>query len=85
MPERIRPTQRRIVSSHDRSKAATGSTRILLCEHAFHGLTYCALSACGDVLFRVEDTGIGIPEGYPDYVLHQMVTVWRGGEAVCDG
>jgi arginyl-tRNA synthetase len=24
--------------------------------------------------------GIGIPEGYPDYVLHQMVTVMRGGE-----
>jgi arginyl-tRNA synthetase len=26
--------------------------------------------------------GIGIPEGYPEYVLHQMVTVWRGGEEV---
>jgi arginyl-tRNA synthetase len=26
--------------------------------------------------------GIGIPEGYPDYVLHQMVTVTRGGEEV---
>jgi len=24
----------------------------------------------------------GIPEGYPDYVLHQMVTVLRGGEEV---
>ena len=24
--------------------------------------------------------GIGIPEGYPDYVLHQMVTVMKGGE-----
>jgi arginyl-tRNA synthetase len=24
----------------------------------------------------------GIPEGYPEYVLHQMVTVWRGGEEV---
>ena len=24
--------------------------------------------------------GIGIPAGYPDYVLHQMVTVMRGGE-----
>ena len=23
---------------------------------------------------------IGIPEGYPDYVLHQMVTVMKGGE-----
>lgn len=26
--------------------------------------------------------GIGIPEGYPEYVLHQMVTVTRGGEEV---
>ncbi|HEX2781788.1 MAG TPA: arginine--tRNA ligase, partial [Gemmatimonadaceae bacterium] len=24
--------------------------------------------------------GIGIPDGFPDYVLHQMVTVMRGGE-----
>jgi arginyl-tRNA synthetase len=26
--------------------------------------------------------GLGIPQGYPDYVLHQMVTVTRGGEEV---
>ena len=26
--------------------------------------------------------GVGIPQGYPDYVLHQMVTVMRGGEEV---
>ena len=26
--------------------------------------------------------GIGIPEGYPEYVLHQLVTVLRGGEEV---
>ncbi|MCP5266753.1 MAG: arginine--tRNA ligase [Burkholderiaceae bacterium] len=25
---------------------------------------------------------VGIPEGYPDYVLHKMVTVMRGGEEV---
>ncbi len=25
---------------------------------------------------------IGIPPGYPEYVLHQMVTVWRGDEEV---
>ncbi|HEY0996523.1 MAG TPA: arginine--tRNA ligase [Gemmatimonadaceae bacterium] len=25
---------------------------------------------------------IGIPQGYPEYVLHQMVTVWRGDEEV---
>src|SRR5207244_6523862 len=26
--------------------------------------------------------GLEIPQGYPDYVLHQMVTVMRGGEEV---
>ena len=26
--------------------------------------------------------GLGIPPGYPDYVLHQMVTVMKGGEEV---
>ena len=26
--------------------------------------------------------GIGVPPGYPDYVLHKMVTVMRGGEEV---
>jgi len=26
--------------------------------------------------------GTGIPDGYPDYVLHQMVTVMKGGEEV---
>ena len=26
--------------------------------------------------------GMGIPQGYPEYVLHQMVTVMRGGEEV---
>ena len=26
--------------------------------------------------------GLGVPDGYPDYVLHKMVTVMRGGEEV---
>jgi ornithine--oxo-acid transaminase len=34
------------------SRAATGRTRIVHCEHAFHGLTYGALSLCGDPQFR---------------------------------
>ncbi|MGH6916969.1 MAG: aspartate aminotransferase family protein, partial [Geminicoccaceae bacterium] len=34
------------------ARAATGRTRILHCDHAFHGLTYGALSACGDEHFR---------------------------------
>jgi ornithine--oxo-acid transaminase len=34
------------------SRAATGRRTILYCDHAFHGLTYGALSLCGDEPFR---------------------------------
>lgn len=34
------------------SRAATGRSKIIHCEHAFHGLTYGALSLCGDLSFR---------------------------------
>ena len=34
------------------SRAATGRRAILYCDHAFHGLTYGALSLCGDQSFR---------------------------------
>jgi arginyl-tRNA synthetase len=30
----------------------------------------------------VQAAGMGVPAGYPDYVLHKMVTVMRGGEEV---
>jgi len=30
----------------------------------------------------LQATGLGIPPGYPDYVLHKMVTVMKGGEEV---
>ena len=30
----------------------------------------------------LQGLGLGIPQGYPDYVLHKMVTVMRGGEEV---
>jgi arginyl-tRNA synthetase len=30
----------------------------------------------------LQAVGLGIPHGYPDYVLHKMVTVMRGGEEV---
>lgn len=30
----------------------------------------------------VQAAGAGVPEGYPDYVLHKMVTVMKGGEEV---
>ncbi len=34
------------------ARAATGRTRILYCGHAFHGLSYGALSLNGDAIFR---------------------------------
>jgi ornithine--oxo-acid transaminase len=34
------------------SRAATGRSTILYCHHAFHGLTYGAVSLCGDEHFR---------------------------------
>ena len=30
----------------------------------------------------LQAAGAGVPQGYPDYVLHKMVTVMRGGEEV---
>jgi arginyl-tRNA synthetase len=30
----------------------------------------------------LQATGLGIPPGYPDYVIHKMVTVMKGGEEV---
>jgi arginyl-tRNA synthetase len=34
------------------------------------------------VRIGLQALGLGIPEGYPEYVLHQMVTVLKGGEEV---
>src|ERR1700752_3236965 len=34
------------------SRSATGRPGIISCEHAFHGLSYGALSLCGDEIFR---------------------------------
>jgi arginyl-tRNA synthetase len=30
----------------------------------------------------LQATGLGIPAGYPDYIIHKMVTVMKGGEEV---
>jgi arginyl-tRNA synthetase len=30
----------------------------------------------------LQAVGMGIPQGYPDYILHKMVTVMKGGEEV---
>jgi ornithine--oxo-acid transaminase len=34
------------------ARAATRRTKIVYCDHAFHGLTYGPLSLCGDEMFR---------------------------------
>ncbi|MGI9449120.1 MAG: aspartate aminotransferase family protein [Geminicoccaceae bacterium] len=34
------------------ARASTGRSKIIYCDHAFHGLTYGALSLCGDDSFR---------------------------------
>ena len=34
------------------ARAATGRAGIVYCDHAFHGLSYGALSLCGDDMFR---------------------------------
>ncbi|MCC2106012.1 MAG: aminotransferase class III-fold pyridoxal phosphate-dependent enzyme, partial [Hyphomicrobiales bacterium] len=34
------------------ARSSTGRSRILFCDHAFHGLTYGALSMNGDAIFR---------------------------------
>lgn len=34
------------------ARSSTGRSRILFCDHAFHGLTYGALSLNGDAIFR---------------------------------
>jgi len=39
-------------------------------------------STVNRVRIGLQALGLGIPEGYPEYVLHQMVTVMKGGEEV---
>ncbi len=51
-----------------------GFTRAINVQGADHHSTVTRVRA------GLQALGIGIPQGYPDYVLHQMVTVMRGGE-----
>ncbi|HEX5579975.1 MAG TPA: arginine--tRNA ligase [Gemmatimonadaceae bacterium] len=53
-----------------------GYTRAINVQGADHHSTVTRVRA------GLQALGIGIPEGYPEYVLHQMVTVTRGGEEV---
>jgi arginyl-tRNA synthetase len=56
------------------TKWARGFHRAINVQGADHHSTVTRVRA------GLQALAIGIPDGYPDYVLHQMVTVMRGGE-----
>ncbi len=58
------------------TKWERGYTRAINVQGADHHSTTTRVRA------GLQALGIGIPQGYPDYVLHQMVTVMKGGEEV---
>ncbi|MFN9577155.1 MAG: arginine--tRNA ligase, partial [Gemmatimonadota bacterium] len=58
------------------TKWERGFTRAIDVQGADHHSTTTRVRA------GLQALGIGIPAGYPDYVLHQMVTVMKGGEEV---
>ena len=53
-----------------------GFTRVINEQGADHHSTITRVRA------GLQALNVGIPQGWPDYVLHQMVTVMRGGEEV---
>ncbi|HEX6362308.1 MAG TPA: arginine--tRNA ligase [Albitalea sp.] len=57
-------------------KFRRGFARVVNVQGADHHSTVTRVRA------GLQALGAGIPEGYPDYVLHQMVTVMKGGEEV---
>jgi arginyl-tRNA synthetase len=58
------------------SKWQRGFTRAINVQGADHHSTVTR------VRVGLQALEMGIPPGYPEYVLHQMVTVWRGDEEV---
>jgi arginyl-tRNA synthetase len=58
------------------NKWQRGFTRVINEQGADHHSTITRVRA------GLQALNAGIPEGWPDYVLHQMVTVMRGGEEV---
>ena len=58
------------------TKWERGFTRAINVQGSDHHSTVTRVRA------GLQALGIGIPEGYPEYVLHQMVTVMMGGEEV---
>jgi arginyl-tRNA synthetase len=57
-------------------KWARGFTQAINIQGSDHHGTIARVRA------GLQACGVGIPPGYPDYVLHKMVTVMRGGEEV---
>ncbi|KAG1647673.1 Arginine--tRNA ligase [Nymphon striatum] len=53
-----------------------GFTKVINEQGADHHSTITRVRA------GLQALSVGIPKGWPDYVLHQMVTVMRGGEEV---
>ena len=58
------------------TKWKRGFTRAINVQGADHHSTVTRVRA------GLQALGIGIPDGYPEYVLHQLVTVMRGGAEV---
>jgi len=58
------------------TKWKRGYTRAINVQGADHHSTVTRVRA------GLQALDMGIPAGYPEYVLHQMVTVMRGGEEV---
>jgi arginyl-tRNA synthetase len=58
------------------TKFERGYTRAINIQGADHHGTVARVRA------GLQALAIGVPQGYPDYVLHKMVTVMRGGEEV---
>jgi arginyl-tRNA synthetase len=58
------------------TKWERGFTRAINVQGADHHSTVTRVRA------GLQALGVGIPQGYPDYVLHQLVTVMRGGTEV---
>jgi len=58
------------------TKWERGFTKVINIQGSDHHGTIARVRA------GLQAAGLGIPEGYPDYVLHKMVTVMKGGQEV---
>ncbi len=58
------------------TKFERGFTRVINVQGSDHHGTVARVRA------GLQALGLGVPRGYPDYVLHKMVTVMKGGEEV---